>query len=124
VQKSSFYIQEQEVLTQENFKIGLLFLFHSNVGVLGSARTRLIFTGTQEGAQLGADPTWTNRAGYSVPCAVILGSGGVELGAGNALAAQERGRRSGLGERLSGSCGLCCSYLYRCCSCSLCLLFC
>jgi len=47
--------------------------------VLGLARTGLIFTGLQEGAQLGrgvgADPTWPNRAGYSIPCAVRLGSG-------------------------------------------------
>jgi len=34
-----------------------------------------------------ADPTWPNRAGYSIPCAVMLGSGGGELGGGNSLAA-------------------------------------
>jgi len=37
-----------------------------------------------------ADPTWPNRAGYSVPCAVMLGSGGEERGGGNSLAARER----------------------------------
>ena len=37
-----------------------------------------------------ADLTWPNRAGYSIPCAVMLGSGGGELGGGNSLAAQER----------------------------------
>jgi len=49
--------------------------------VLGSARTGLIFTGIQEGnpgrdTAGRADPTWPNRAGYSIPCAVMLGSGG------------------------------------------------
>jgi len=34
-----------------------------------------------------ADPTWPNRAGYSTPCALMLGSGGGELGGGNSLAA-------------------------------------
>jgi len=29
-----------------------------------------------------ADPTWPNRAGYSTPCAAMLGSGEAELGAG------------------------------------------
>jgi len=29
-----------------------------------------------------ADPTWPNRAGYSIPCAVMLGSGGGELAVG------------------------------------------
>jgi len=44
--------------------------------VLGLARTGLIFTRIQEGAQPGgAHPTWPNRAGYSIPCAVMLGSG-------------------------------------------------
>jgi len=37
-----------------------------------------------------ADTTWPNRAGYSTPCAVMLGSGGGELGGRNSLAAQER----------------------------------
>jgi len=36
-----------------------------------------------------ADPTWPNRAGNSIPCAVILGSGGGELGNRNSLAARE-----------------------------------
>jgi len=59
--------------------------------VLGSARTGLIFARIQEGAQPGrADPTWPNRAGYSIPCAVMLGSGGGELGGGNSLVARER----------------------------------
>jgi len=28
-------------------------------------------------------PTWPNKAGYSIPCAVMLGSGGGERGGGN-----------------------------------------
>jgi len=55
-------------------------------------------------------PTWPNRTGYSIPCAVMRGSGGEELGSGNSLAAQERGCRSSWGERLSGLCGLCCVF--------------
>jgi len=35
------------------------------------------------------DPTWPNRAGYSIPCAVMLDSGGGERGGGNSLAARE-----------------------------------
>jgi len=38
-----------------------------------------------------ADPTWPNRARYSIPCAIMLGSGGGELGGGNSLTARERG---------------------------------
>jgi len=37
-----------------------------------------------------ADPTWPNRAGYSIPCAIMLGSVGGERGGGNSLAAWER----------------------------------
>ena len=63
--------------------------------VLGSARTGVIFTGIQErnpGRDTAgtADPTWPNRARYSIPCAVMLGSGGGDLGrGGNSLAARE-----------------------------------
>ena len=35
------------------------------------------------------DPTWPNRAEYSIPCAVMLDSGGGERGGGNSLAARE-----------------------------------
>ena len=42
-----------------------------------------------------ADPTWPNRAGYSIPCAIMLGSGVGELGRGNSLTGWERGWRSG-----------------------------
>ena len=61
-----------------------------------------------------ADPTWPNRAGYSIPCAAMLGSGGGELGGGNSLTARECGCQSGPGERLSGSCGLRCVFLVIC----------
>jgi len=30
-----------------------------------------------------ADPTWANRAGYSIPRAIMWGSGGGELGGGS-----------------------------------------
>jgi len=73
-----------------------------------------------------ADPTWPNRAGYSIPCAVMLGSGGGERHGGNSLAAWERGHLSGLGESGSLGCAVCVvysPYLYHCCYCSLCLLF-
>jgi len=63
-------------------------------------------------------PTWPNRAGYSIPCAITLGSGGG--GGGNSLTAWERGRRSSPGEQLSGSCGSCCVFSF---SVSLLLLF-
>jgi len=36
-----------------------------------------------------ADPTGPNRAGYSIPCAVMLGYGWGELGGGNSLTARE-----------------------------------
>ena len=36
-----------------------------------------------------SDPTWPNRAGYSIPCAIMLGSGGEELEGGNSLASWE-----------------------------------
>ena len=45
--------------------------------VLGSARTGLIFHQNPGGNTAGrADPTWPNRAGYSIPCVIMLGSGG------------------------------------------------
>ena len=37
-----------------------------------------------------AHPTWPDRAGYSIPCAIMLGSCGGEQGGGNSLAARER----------------------------------
>ena len=36
-----------------------------------------------------AYPTWPNRAGYSIPFVVMLGSGGGELGGGNSLVVLE-----------------------------------
>jgi len=41
-----------------------------------------------------SDPTWLNRAGYSIPCAIMLGSGGGELGGGNSLWLGSARRRS------------------------------
>jgi len=37
-----------------------------------------------------ADPTWPNTTGYSIPCAVMPGSGWGELGGGKSLATWER----------------------------------
>jgi len=93
--------------------------------VLGLARIALIFTGLQEGAQLGrADPTWPNRAGYSIPCAITLGSGGGELSGGNSLVAGELVAVVVEGGSLGRAvCVVFSPYLYRC-YCSLCLLFC
>jgi len=73
-----------------------------------------------------ADLTWPNRAGYSIPCAAMLGSGwGGSCGGGNSVTG------SGVRAADSDRCSLCSAvcvvyspYLYRCCSCSLCLLFC
>jgi len=48
-----------------------------------------------------ADPTWPNRAGYSIPCAITLGSGGGERVGGNSLTARE----SAASVRESGSLG-------------------
>jgi len=84
--------------------------------VLGSARTGLIFTGIQEGTPgrgtAGrADPTWPNRAGYSIPCAVMLGSGWGKLGGGNSLAARE-GRAAVRSERAVLFCWLCSAGLF------------
>jgi len=42
-----------------------------------------------------ADPTWPNRAGYSIPCAVMSSFGWGELGGGKAVAAQERAAAGG-----------------------------
>jgi len=73
-----------------------------------------------------ADPTWPNRAGYSIPCAVMLGSGWGELGGGNSLTARGRAAAAG-GESCSLHSAVCVVYslyLYRCCYCSLCLLLC
>jgi len=91
--------------------------------VLGLARTGLIFTGIQEGnpgrGTAGrADPTWPNRARYSIPCAVTLGSG-----EGGGAAGTHSRLGSGAGPvRENGSvgravCVVFSPYLYRCCSC-------
>ena len=73
-----------------------------------------------------ADPTWPNRAGYSIPCAIMLGSGGGELGGReNSLAVREL--TVAVVEGVSPGCAVCSvfsPYLHRFCSCSLCLLFC
>ena len=57
-----------------------------------------------------ADPTWPNRAAYSIPCAVTLGSGGGELGGGNSLVTRECTAVVVESGSLSGLCGLCCVF--------------
>jgi len=89
--------------------------------VLGSARTGLIFTGIQEGAQPGQTELGIP---YHVPsCWVPVGG---ELGGGNSLADWERARgpiqENGSVGRVV--CVVFSPYLCRCCYCSLCLLFC
>jgi len=95
--------------------------------VLGLARTRLIFTRIQEGTQLGrlTQPGQTEQGiPYHVPSCWVPGGG--ELGGGISLAAQECVVVVG-GETCSLRSTVCVvfyPYLYRCCYCSLCLLFC
>jgi len=50
------------------------------------------------------------RTGYSIPHAVMLGSGGGERDGGNSLVAREHGSQSGPGEWLCGLCGLFCVF--------------
>jgi len=92
-------------------------------GVLGSARTGLIFTRIQEGAQPGGlaqpQPGQTEPGiPYHVPsCWVPVGEW---RRSGNSLVAREHGRWFSSGEWLSGSCGSCCVFSL---SVSLLLLF-
>ena len=83
----------------------------ANMCVLGSARTGLIFTGLQEGTKLGGlTPPGQTEQGipYHVPsCWVMVGGSGV-VGTHSRLGSARR--RSGLGERLSGLCSLCCVF--------------
>jgi len=79
------------------------------------------------GTEVWADPTptWPNRAGYSIPCALMLGSGEGELGGGNSLAAWELAAAVVEGVSVGRAvCVVFSPYLYGCCYCSLCLLFC
>jgi len=98
--------------------------------VLGSARTGLIFTGLQEGAQpdtaRGLTPPGRTEQGipYHGPsCCVPVGASGAaethsRLGSAGAIPVQENSSVS------RAVCVVFSAYLYRCCSCSLCLLFC
>ena len=102
-----------------------------NSSVLGLARTGLIFTRIQEGAQPGGlTPPGQTEQGipYHVPsCWVPLGGSWV---AGTHSQLGRAQRRFGPRKRFCsvGSVLLVCfvysPFLYRCCSCSLCLLFC
>jgi len=95
--------------------------------VLGSARTGLNFTGIQEGAQPGGKtPPGQTEQGipYHVPsCWVLVGRSWV-AGTHSRLGSA---RGSPVRESCSLGCAVCVvhsPYLYRCCYCSLCLLFC
>jgi len=57
----------------------------------------------------GADATWLNRAGYSIPYAVMLGSGGGRAW-GRELTRGSGARSVGPGELLCGLCSLCCVF--------------
>jgi len=95
--------------------------------VLGLARTGLIFTGIQEGTQPGR-LTQPGQMEQGIPyhvlsCWVPVG-GSWAAGTHSQLGSAQRRwfRRAAL------LCGLCCfvysPFLYQCCCCSLCLLFC
>jgi len=79
--------------------------------VLGSARRGLIFHQKPGGnTARRADPTWPNRAAYSIPCATMLGAGWGELGGRNSVVPRERAAAAG-GESCSvGSAILCCVF--------------
>ena len=62
-------------------------------------------------------PTWPNRAGYSIPCAVTLGSGAGGTHSRLGRAQQQFGPREWV---CSAGCFVYSPFLYRCCSCSLC----
>jgi len=58
-------------------------------------------------------PTWPNRAGYSIPCAAMLCSGGGGSGAvGTHLRLGSAQCWSSSGERLCRLCGLCCVFSF------------
>jgi len=58
-----------------------------------------------------ADPTWPNRAGYSIPCVVMLDSCGGELGGGSSLLAREHAGAVGGESSSLHSAVLCCVFL-------------
>jgi len=111
---------------EEGMRRGYLLAFSRQKGVLGLARTGLIFTRSQEGTQPdGLTPPGQTEPGipYHVPPCWVLGGG-----AGRRELSRGSGGLSGGAVRESGSvlrvCFVFSPYLYRCCSCSLCLLFC
>ena len=68
-----------------------------------------------------ADPTWPNRAGYSIPCALcwVRVGGRVVVAQERSVAADSEGGSVPSAVRVVYS-----PYWYRCCSRSRCLLFC
>jgi len=71
-----------------------------------------------------ADPTWPNRAGYSIPCAIMPGSGWGGAGQQELTCSLQRCRAARMALSVPAVCVVYSPYLYRCCYCSLCLLFC
>jgi len=117
----------QRVSWKEMGQSGQVSLLDSETPVLGLARTGLIFTGLQKGAQPGGlTPPGQTEQGipYHVPsCWVPVGG---ERRGGNSLAAR-KGSAVVRSERVVLFCWFVLRiplFLYRCCSCSLCLLFC
>jgi len=120
------YKRNREEFSEESFLQARLksavVALRCNIGVLGLARTGLIFhqnPGRGTAGWADPTPTWPDRAGYSIPCAVMLGSGGGGGAAGTHSRLRSTQRWCGLRERV------CCAvyfvmfspYLYHCCSC-------
>jgi len=103
-------------------------MFQALLTCLGFGQDRVNFDqnpGRGTAGQADPTPTWPNRAGYSIPCAVRLGSSGGELGSGNSLVARELAAAVVEGGPLGRAvCVVFSPYLYHRCYCSLCLLFC
>jgi len=60
------------------------------IGCPGFGQDRVNFHQKSGGNTAGwADPTWPNRTGCSIPCAVMLDFGWGQLGGGKAVVAQE-----------------------------------
>jgi len=95
--------------------------------VLGSTRTGLIFTGIQEGAQTGGltQPGQTEQGiPYHVPSCWVPAGGSWAAGTHSWLGSVWWRREVRAALCVVLFCFVYPPYLYRCCSCSLCLLFC
>jgi len=86
-EKALYYFPEHCILQDSVFTQARPKPFYCCPG-FGQDRVNFHRTPGRGTARL-ADPTWPDRAGYSIPCAVMLGSGGGELSGGNSLTARE-----------------------------------